>query len=144
MEKKRSQFWIGFVIGALLCVVWWYYQKSTSSEDAALNLLDELAAAKRQGGGETAVAADVAAPAETPADEADGAETAASGRADDLTAIHGIGPVYAQRLQEAGIHTFAALARLAPERVAEIVGRKNWQAADPAEWIAAAQELAGE
>lgn len=151
MEKKRSHFWVGFVIGALLCVVLWYYQKSTSSEDAALGLLDELAEEKRQVQALQRQADDEAAaprqPASTetaaaPAETAAAPAAAAPDAADDLTAIRGIGPVYARRLQEAGIRTFAALAQQRPERVAELVGRKNWQAADPAEWIAAARALA--
>ncbi|OUC08789.1 hypothetical protein RY27_06875, partial [Litorilinea aerophila] len=42
--------------------------------------------------------------------------------ADDLTRIRGIGPVFAARLQEAGVRTFADLAGLTPEAVAEIIG----------------------
>lgn len=61
---------------------------------------------------------------------------------DDLTLIHGIGPVYAQRLKDAGIHTFADLAAQAPDKLAEIVELREWQAASPVEWIAEAQALA--
>jgi len=42
--------------------------------------------------------------------------------ADDLTRIDGIGPVFAQRLNAAGIRTFAQLAALTPEQVADIIG----------------------
>ena len=37
---------------------------------------------------------------------------------DDLVALRGIGPVFAERLRLAGIRTFADLARLTPEEVA--------------------------
>ncbi|MFN8445794.1 MAG: polymer-forming cytoskeletal protein [Caldilineaceae bacterium] len=48
--------------------------------------------------------------------------------ADDFTAIKGIGQVLDRRLKEAGILTFAQLADLAPERMAEIFDR-------PLTWI---------
>jgi len=44
--------------------------------------------------------------------------------ADDLTAIHGIGPVYAMRLRDHGIATFAALAAADAAALAEQVGAR--------------------
>jgi predicted flap endonuclease-1-like 5' DNA nuclease/cytoskeletal protein CcmA (bactofilin family) len=41
---------------------------------------------------------------------------------DDLTRIDGIGPVFAQRLNAAGVRTFAQLAALTPEQIADIIG----------------------
>ena len=41
---------------------------------------------------------------------------------DDLTAIKGIGPVYAERLVAAGIDSFAALAAAAPESAGDAAG----------------------
>lgn len=41
---------------------------------------------------------------------------------DNLKAINGIGAVFEQRLKAAGVSTFAALAALPPERIAEIIG----------------------
>ncbi len=41
---------------------------------------------------------------------------------DDFTRIDGIGPVFAQRLNAAGVRTFAQLAALTPEQVADIIG----------------------
>lgn len=60
---------------------------------------------------------------------------------DDLTQIEGIGPTFAQRLNAAGVFTFADLAALPPERVQEITQVKAWQA-NPAEWIIAAKRRA--
>jgi len=37
---------------------------------------------------------------------------------DDFVVLHGVGPAFAERLHEAGIHTYADLARLTPEEVA--------------------------
>lgn len=61
---------------------------------------------------------------------------------DVLTKIQGIGPVFAQRLNEAGVHTYADLARLTPERVREIVAAKPFQKIDPEAWIEQARQLA--
>ena len=52
-----------------------------------------------------------------------------------LQLIRGIGPAYARRLNEAGIHTLNDLARQSPERLREIVELKKWQAVEPEEWI---------
>lgn len=60
---------------------------------------------------------------------------------DELTRIHGIGPVYRQRLYAAGINTFAALAAASVEQIEEIVKVQAWQAVDVASWIAQAQAL---
>lgn len=64
------------------------------------------------------------------------------GGKENLTLIRGIGPAYARRLQEAGIRTFALLAKASPEHVCEIVQIKPWQNAVPKEWIAEAKQYA--
>ncbi len=56
--------------------------------------------------------------------------------------VRGIGPTYARRLHEAGIHDLTDLAAQTAERVGEIVGLKTWQRADPQAWIDEAAELA--
>jgi hypothetical protein len=38
---------------------------------------------------------------------------------DDLTLLRGIGPAFARRLHQAGIHTYTQLARLTPEQLAK-------------------------
>jgi predicted flap endonuclease-1-like 5' DNA nuclease len=74
------------------------------------------------------------------ADQASASALAAAGDgADPLEIIHGIGPVYAGRLQRAGIRTFADLAQASAERIDEILGRHQPQAPD---WIAEAKSLA--
>ena len=42
--------------------------------------------------------------------------------ADDLTEIKGIGPVYATRLKDMGIHSFRGLSELAPSTITDTVG----------------------
>jgi predicted flap endonuclease-1-like 5' DNA nuclease len=60
---------------------------------------------------------------------------------DDLKVISGIGPTYERRLKEAGIRSYAGIAHESPQRLRKITGLKSWQAADPEEWIAEAQNL---
>jgi predicted flap endonuclease-1-like 5' DNA nuclease len=59
---------------------------------------------------------------------------------DDLTEISGIGPVYASRLNAAGIHSFAQLGRQTPERLHEILGPRSAMA-NAEEWIRQAQGM---
>ena len=63
-------------------------------------------------------------------------------RRDPLIDINGIGPVYAQRLFDAGIYTFEELAAQSPARLRELVGAKAWQETDTAAWIAEARLFA--
>lgn len=57
---------------------------------------------------------------------------------DDLTTISGIGPVFAGRLRDAGITTFADLTATGPGRLAEITGASESRATD---WVAAASRI---
>jgi predicted flap endonuclease-1-like 5' DNA nuclease len=61
---------------------------------------------------------------------------------DSLEDIQGIGIVFAKRLNEAGIYTFAQLAKLTAEQIEEIIQPENWQKLDSEKWIAEANELA--
>lgn len=61
---------------------------------------------------------------------------------DDFEPIKGIGKVYEQRLYNAGIRTYAALANTTPEALLEIVQARSPVPPDVASWIAQAQELA--
>ena len=61
---------------------------------------------------------------------------------DRLEKIHGIGPVFANRLNEAGVHTFSDLAKMSPDRVRDIISPQDWQAIDPPSWIGQASDLA--
>lgn len=64
-------------------------------------------------------------------------------KSDKLEAITGIGPVYSSRLQAAGVHTFAQLAALTPERVHAIIGEtRAGHMIEPERWIAEAGQLA--
>lgn len=80
--------------------------------------------------------------------DADGEEIAVvdldASPADDLTHINGIGATYAKRLREAGIKTFAQLAARDVAELRQIAQIKEWQVADPADWIAEAKNLINE
>lgn len=58
--------------------------------------------------------------------------TPEAGSGDDLTAIKGIGPVYAERLAEAGVTTFTGLARA---DAVELAGRLEVDEDKTASWI---------
>jgi len=60
---------------------------------------------------------------------------------DDLEQIKGIGRVFAQKLNAAGIYTMADLAAQTPERLREIIGAtRGGVMAQPADWIQQAQQ----
>lgn len=61
---------------------------------------------------------------------------------DDLTQIKGIGPVFQERLREAGITTYERLAATDPEQVREIIAAADWQKVEPERWVQEAAELA--
>lgn len=65
-------------------------------------------------------------------------------RADRLQKLNGIGNVYAQKLNDAGIFTFAQVAKETAERLAEIIQPESWQTIEPEAWIAEAANLAAE
>ena len=149
----------------------WYWQKSTSADDGALDLLDRLAAAElrvrdlearlrlaensKSTNGHSEMLAGLpglwgleASQKEDLSDQqpsltgpsTSNAAAVASPR-DDLKVINGIGPTYEQRLNEAGIYTFADLSQQKPDQLRQITGIKPWQATDPQQWIDAAQSL---
>jgi predicted flap endonuclease-1-like 5' DNA nuclease len=59
---------------------------------------------------------------------------------DDLTEVVGIGPVFARKLMEAGISTFAELAQSEPAQVAQAAGVPESRVHD---WIEQASSRAG-
>lgn len=64
------------------------------------------------------------------------------GEYDDLELIDGIGPVFEGKLYDAGITTFAVLARTPADRLREIISPQKWQKIEPEKWIAEAAERA--
>lgn len=65
-----------------------------------------------------------------------------AGPADDLILIDGIGPVYAARLREHGILTFAGLAETGEAALEEIIQAPAWRRPNFAAWIDEAAQRA--
>ncbi len=65
----------------------------------------------------------------------------AQGVVDDLTAIRGVGITMQDRLNRAGITTYAQLAEAKPEHVRKALGKFS-RGASVEEWISQARELA--
>ncbi|MGB0383767.1 MAG: helix-hairpin-helix domain-containing protein [Ardenticatenaceae bacterium] len=61
---------------------------------------------------------------------------------EQLTDIKGIGPIFAHRLNKAGIHSFTDLAQLTPERIIEIISVGSLPNINPDNWLAQARQLA--
>jgi predicted flap endonuclease-1-like 5' DNA nuclease len=61
---------------------------------------------------------------------------------DPLIDINGIGPVYQQKLFDAGIYTFEQLAGMTPDQIAAIIQPEEWQNVDFHRWIAEAAQFA--
>ncbi len=57
------------------------------------------------------------------------AKAAKDGQKDDLSKIHGIGPVFARTLNKMGLHTFVQIARWKPEDI-DKVAKKLYTAPD--------------
>ena len=138
---KLPKFLVGLLIGGLFGIIFWYWQKSTSAEDGALDVLDRLAASdarvrdlEEQLSADSPPAVDVRIVVGSTVDVTESVP-------DNLQEIDGIGPTYAERLQEAGINSYAALASKSPGQILDITGIRSEQTAE--KWIAAAQALAG-
>lgn len=112
-ERQTPNFTIGFLIGLLLCVILWYWQKSTAAEDGALELLERYAAQEKlwrekEQGKITAVPPLPPSPS-TPTPPF------------SFLPIKGIGPIFNQRLQEAGMTTLADLLVTPADTLAELL-----------------------
>jgi len=128
--KNPTAFIVGLVFSFLVTVIAWYWYKSTSAEDGALDLLDRMAETEAR---LRRTQADLASLDELPARyislEKNGAvqvKTAVS--PDELERVKGIGPVFAQRLNAAGIYTFAQLLEQTPGQLALILDVYEWRA----------------
>lgn len=116
-RKQFISFWIGFFLTAAI-VAWLYWLWQQRREVTPRPLI--VSSPSRRSA--------VPPPAK-----------AATPEPDDLTAIKGIGPVFAERLNNAGIFTYTQLAAQAPEKLQAITQVTRW---DPADWIAEAKKLA--
>ncbi len=62
-----------------------------------------------------------------------------SNKKDRLELVKGIGAVFAKKLNDAGITSFAQLAEQTPEKVLEIIQPQEWQKIEADAWIAQAK-----
>jgi len=129
--KNPTTFMVGLVFSLLVTVIAWYWYKSTSAEDGALDLLDRMAETEAR---LRRTQANLASVDELPAQyislEKNGAvqgKTAVS-PTDDLERVKGIGPVFAQRLNAAGIYTLDQLLEQTPGQLALILDVYEWRA----------------
>lgn len=150
------------MILAALGAFWWLKKREESDLSerqeqlpAGVRLLPEKdsdpnptkSAAARAAAGASAKApspppeASVAAVKTKPSVPAKPGNAKSGGKHDDLTVLTGIGKVFAKRLNEAGIHTYADLAKHTPDRLREITQAKDWQNVDPQAWIDQAKSL---
>lgn len=125
MEEKNvtASFWIGFLIAAVIAgLAYWYWRTQPWLPDPAVSL---------EAPGRAAM------PSESQAGRSIEVEVR---QKDKLERISGIGPVFARRLNEAGIFSFAELAALTPDELRERMGLEPWQGT-PESWIEQAAAL---
>ncbi len=117
MKNKHIQyFWIGFSLSAIVAALIYWLLK-TKREILPAPIIVKKAAIK------TTI---------------DVPDVNVEAKPDDLSKIRGIGPAYAQRLNDAGIYTFEQLALAPPEDIRQVTGDSRW---DPEQWISEATEL---
>lgn len=121
--KNPTTFFLGLLFSLLVTVIVWYWYKSTSAEDGALDLLDRMAVTEgRLRQAQAAIADNEPLAARYISLDKNGAvhvKTAVS--PDDLERVKGIGPVFAARLQAAGVHTIDKLTTRTADQVAIIL-----------------------
>lgn len=121
----------GLLIGGVGALLLWYYQKSTTADDGALQLLDRLAEMERRLKEWTAVGREQASQAITTlTDEMPSfLQRPSTAVPDDLMLVKGIGPVFAERLVQAGVDTVAKLTALPTQQLADMLEIPDGRAA---------------
>jgi predicted flap endonuclease-1-like 5' DNA nuclease len=133
-------FWLGLVAGLIIgwVIEWiidWRYWRSNLYASLQQEQLwqAELNAARQEISRLQAQLAELTWPAKEVTEEVV--------QRDPLEQIQGVGPVYAQRLHDAGIFTFAQLATAAAETLRAAVDPNGEQQVEVDEWIAQAHAL---
>lgn len=131
-------------------------EKERASEEQLRQVQSDLASARAQLQAARVREAELQRRLQTataqPASEATPAKDAASAtarlsaetRSDDLKRITGVGPIYEQRMHDAGVHTFEQLARASTDELEEIIQPPAWVHIDFSEWRQQAHELAAQ
>jgi polyhydroxyalkanoate synthase len=127
---KPKTFFLGLAFSLLISAIAWYWYKATAAEDGALELLDRMAAtdARLRQLQAALVEQEVLPPSyiSLAGEVIREGETAVS--PEDLTQVHGVGPLFAERLHNAGIHAVATLAELSTDQLAAILEAPIWRA----------------
>ncbi len=127
-------FWLGLVAGAIIgwVVEWiidWRFWRSdlTVTSDEETRLRKEL---------------DVARLEISNLQNRVQQQNSTTHKMDRLQDVNGIGQVYARKLNDAGLYTFADLADVSVERLTEIINPQEWQSLDFDAWIRQARTFA--
>lgn len=116
-RKKFSPWWFGLKLGLIIAIaIWWWLQEQVDEQPETREIKQVVLP-------DDDVEPAVAEP-ESP-----------KPNPDDLTAIDGIGPKYAGVLHEAGVATFAQLAKMDAEAIRDIFRSAVGRAPDPTDWI---------
>jgi predicted flap endonuclease-1-like 5' DNA nuclease len=116
--------------------VWWQWWLGRLPDSDAPATSEPARPAQRQPATSDPEAADVDAVATWRPD----APTVSAQPDDDLTAIPGIGPATARKLDELGVETFADLAAADPDDLVERIARRPVTARHVQEWVAEAKK----
>ncbi|MBE2222486.1 MAG: hypothetical protein IAF02_13145 [Anaerolineae bacterium] len=129
--KNPSTFAFGLIVSTLIGLLIWYWYKATSAEDGALALLDRMAADAKNRDTAFPLKAESVANYITLEPNGDNlppflavekvSRASLAKTPEDLQQVKGIGPVFANKLQVAGIDTLAELTAVSPQRLAEIL-----------------------
>lgn len=103
---------------------------------------DQLAAMSPERVRALVVAPDAIGEVDTASWIAEARQLAERPKRDPLIDILGVGPVYEQRLLDAGVSTFEQVSRMTAEELQAIIKPESWQNVDFAAWIAEARALA--
>jgi len=131
--KEPSTFAFGLLFGTLAGLLVWYWYKSTSAEEGALDLLDRMVAAdaklrdlefkQRVDAVENYITLEPNGENLPPfLDTNKAISIPEKNTPDDLQQVKGIGPVFAQRLQDVGVESLSALTAVSPMNLAHILG----------------------
>ncbi len=131
-RKRFSPWWFGLKLGMIgAIVVWWWLQEQEQEKPKTVEI-------KR-----VVLPDDDVEPAAPEPEKPKAKAKPKTVEPDDLTAIDGIGPKYAAVLNEAGVATFAQLAKMDANPIRNIFRDAVGRAPDPTGWIEQAKDKSG-